>query len=237
MWWAWEGGNFPTYVRRHLPKVRLDCTEIDPGVLQVAELYFGFRTDPQLRVFIADGRDFLVQRPRDELYDAIFIDAFNGVGFAPVRMATLEFLDICRAQLRPGGVLVVNLLPTDGLVAPRLVTLGHAFPHTYVSQADALVVFARDTAGPPREDLIRRAAGLEASHGFNFPFVPLAASLAWGIADTLGRLAPRTTGVLTDSTPPPLLPILPSITRSIGRNEHCPCGSGRKFKKCHGAPR
>ena len=23
---------------------------------------------------------------------------------------------------------------------------------------------------------------------------------------------------------------------SIGRNEPCPCGSGRKYKKCHGAP-
>ena len=23
--------------------------------------------------------------------------------------------------------------------------------------------------------------------------------------------------------------------RDIGRNDPCPCGSGRKFKKCHGA--
>lgn len=23
---------------------------------------------------------------------------------------------------------------------------------------------------------------------------------------------------------------------SVGRNEPCPCGSGRKYKKCHGAP-
>lgn len=24
-------------------------------------------------------------------------------------------------------------------------------------------------------------------------------------------------------------------TRKIGRNEKCPCGSGNKFKKCHGS--
>ena len=24
-------------------------------------------------------------------------------------------------------------------------------------------------------------------------------------------------------------------TRKIGRNEKCPCGSGSKFKKCHGS--
>lgn len=23
--------------------------------------------------------------------------------------------------------------------------------------------------------------------------------------------------------------------RGVGRNDPCPCGSGRKFKKCHGA--
>ena len=25
--------------------------------------------------------------------------------------------------------------------------------------------------------------------------------------------------------------------RVVGRNEPCPCNSGRKFKQCHGAPR
>ena len=24
-------------------------------------------------------------------------------------------------------------------------------------------------------------------------------------------------------------------TRKIGRNDKCPCGSGKKYKKCHGA--
>ncbi|MGD0579983.1 MAG: SEC-C metal-binding domain-containing protein [Bryobacteraceae bacterium] len=30
----------------------------------------------------------------------------------------------------------------------------------------------------------------------------------------------------------------PARVKSIqaGRNEPCPCGSGKKFKKCHGAP-
>ena len=27
---------------------------------------------------------------------------------------------------------------------------------------------------------------------------------------------------------------LPSGGRKIGRNEPCPCGSGKKFKQCHG---
>ena len=32
-------------------------------------------------------------------------------------------------------------------------------------------------------------------------------------------------------------PILPGQPRSsVGRNELCPCGSGRKYKRCHGSP-
>jgi uncharacterized protein YecA (UPF0149 family) len=26
------------------------------------------------------------------------------------------------------------------------------------------------------------------------------------------------------------------VFKKIGRNEPCPCGSGMKFKKCHGRP-
>ena len=32
-------------------------------------------------------------------------------------------------------------------------------------------------------------------------------------------------------------PILPGqLQGRVGRNEPCPCGSGRKYKRCHGAP-
>jgi uncharacterized protein YecA (UPF0149 family) len=30
------------------------------------------------------------------------------------------------------------------------------------------------------------------------------------------------------------LPSTDPIFRDIGRNDPCPCGSGKKFKKCHG---
>ncbi len=32
-----------------------------------------------------------------------------------------------------------------------------------------------------------------------------------------------------------LNPSQPSVSRKVGRNEPCPCGSGKKFKKCCGA--
>jgi uncharacterized protein YecA (UPF0149 family) len=33
---------------------------------------------------------------------------------------------------------------------------------------------------------------------------------------------------------PDVIPF-PIERRSVGRNEPCPCGSGKKYKKCHGA--
>jgi len=33
----------------------------------------------------------------------------------------------------------------------------------------------------------------------------------------------------------PTKPAAPSEWANVGRNDPCPCGSGKKFKKCHGA--
>jgi hypothetical protein len=29
--------------------------------------------------------------------------------------------------------------------------------------------------------------------------------------------------------------IVPAVSNKVGRNDRCPCGSGKKYKKCHGA--
>ena len=40
-------------------------------------------------------------------------------------------------------------------------------------------------------------------------------------------------GVRPVALPPPATPFVRG-TRKVGRNEPCPCGSGKKFKQCHG---
>ena len=42
-----------------------------------------------------------------------------------------------------------------------------------------------------------------------------------------------TSGASTTSAPEPKAPVAPAA--SVGRNDPCPCGSGKKYKKCHGA--
>jgi Predicted metal-binding protein related to the C-terminal domain of SecA len=28
--------------------------------------------------------------------------------------------------------------------------------------------------------------------------------------------------------------VMPAVSHKVGRNEPCPCGSGKKYKQCHG---
>jgi preprotein translocase subunit SecA len=46
-------------------------------------------------------------------------------------------------------------------------------------------------------------------------------------------------GLIRGDTPalpkPPPGALTPNPYAGVGRNDPCPCGSGKKFKKCHGA--
>jgi preprotein translocase subunit SecA len=39
----------------------------------------------------------------------------------------------------------------------------------------------------------------------------------------------------TDEADPRLRPVDPELLKNVSRNAPCPCGSGRKFKHCHGS--
>jgi preprotein translocase subunit SecA len=62
-----------------------------------------------------------------------------------------------------------------------------------------------------------------------------------GLASGAGAGAPaasralRTAEALAASDPRPVsAPIVRSEAEKVGRNDPCPCGSGKKFKQCHG---
>jgi preprotein translocase subunit SecA len=53
----------------------------------------------------------------------------------------------------------------------------------------------------------------------------------------LDATIPAESGVAGEATPAAAAPVEPFVRgdRKVGRNEPCPCGSGKKFKHCHGA--
>jgi spermidine synthase len=124
------GGSMPMYTRRLMPRLRMDAVEIDPLIVDVAHRFFGFRTDPGLRVHTGDGRAFIEQVPTGS-YDLIVLDAFSDEGI-PVSLATRQFLEAARDALAPGGVVVSNLWGRSPLYASMLATYGSVFDQVHL---------------------------------------------------------------------------------------------------------
>jgi spermidine synthase len=101
------GGCLPGLFARYLPERELTVVEVDPLVAELAGTYFGFEPGPNVRLALADGRDFLTgQAPA--AFDQIWLDAFSG-DYVPPPLSGLAFLELCQSRLTPGGLLAQNL--------------------------------------------------------------------------------------------------------------------------------
>jgi len=100
------GGSLPMFLRKHYPAAHIDVAEIDPGVVDVAKQFFGFREDERTRAHVGDGRQF-IENVRQG-YDIIFLDAF-GARDVPKHLTTQEFLLAVRRALVTSGVVVSNV--------------------------------------------------------------------------------------------------------------------------------
>lgn len=106
----------------------LMSVEIDEMIYDVAVDLTGFETGPQNDVAIEDGRVFL--RRNDEEWDWIVIDAFVKNSQIPPHLTTVEFYDLVKRRLAPGGVLAINLHAGTRLFDSIVATLKQSFPST-----------------------------------------------------------------------------------------------------------
>lgn len=90
-----------------------------------------------------------------------------------------------------------------------------------------------DKAHPlrPSHDIFARYQLLRDDPDNDSPFHPDAAAIAQRRAAEEARLARRRAEYYTR----PQLPQPRQVAPKVGRNDPCPCGSGKKYKKCHGA--
>ena len=100
------GGYLPGLFARFLPERELTVVEVDPLVVELAGTYFGFAPAPNVRLVLADGREFLAGA--EAPFDQIWLDAFSG-DYVPDHLCGLSFLKLCRDRLNPGGLLAQNL--------------------------------------------------------------------------------------------------------------------------------
>jgi spermidine synthase len=162
------GGSAPKRFWRDFPALDIQTVELDPVVADVAYRYFNLPRSPRLDVEVADGRRFLADD--DRRWDVIAIDTFYADSI-PFHMTTIEFLELLRARLAPGGVVVVNTIGSirgsgSKLFRSLLKTYRTAFPTVLVhpvrgpGESDEallnLMIVATDGAAPQKAFLRQR---------------------------------------------------------------------------------
>jgi spermidine synthase len=170
------GGRIPLVLHQHLPNTLIESVDIDPAFVRIAERFFGVAYDSRQQVHIGDGRAFLNQvRPR---YDIIIVDAFSDASDNLDHLATVEFYQICRKHLTPSGLLAINMLRSDVLVAPKVSALATIFPELIVCPLlHSLVFFAPRQPRQRPLPIAQRAFQLEAQLGAGMPLVARAREL------------------------------------------------------------
>jgi spermidine synthase len=113
------GGTMTHFLRRYDPALQVDAVEIDPEIVRIAAHYFGVTPRENLRIFTADGLQYLNETK--ETYDVIYMDAFlkpsastDATG-VPQTLKTRQFLTDIQTKLAPDGMVVFNLNYHDGL--------------------------------------------------------------------------------------------------------------------------
>lgn len=226
------GGRIPMIFHHYFPNVVIESTEIDPNVVSLAKRFFGIRPDYRMKVFVEDGRKYLEKNSSNtSRYDMILVDCYTGVGKHPYALSTKEFYGVCKAHLATGGVVVSNLVRSDPLFREKMHTFLESFSYVRQYQSESVDVFFgsdHELIGP---EVIRRAEEAYERHSFWFPFKELAKDLRPAISEHSGI-------TLSDESDRGKLPggLSPEdpVFYGVGRNELCPCGSGKKFKNCHG---
>jgi spermidine synthase len=220
------GGRVPMVLHHFFPEMVIESTEVDAEVVRVARRWFGVAPDERMLVFTEEGRSFLARQPETVPYDIILVDCFTGSGQHPYSLSTVEFYELARAHLAPGGVLATNLVAADPSFEQKIATMQASFAHVWrFETAGANVLFGSDE--PTRLDTLREHAELVFRRApFSFPFVELLDQI--NECPPAGPAEVLTDGDRVEATADDLM------FHGVGRNDPCPCGSGRKFKQCHG---
>jgi len=102
------GGTLPVALNELYPEAKIDAVEIDPAVKTVAETYFGFQENDNMKVILKDARVHTKRAlAAGQRYDLIMLDAFNG-DYIPEHLLTREYLEETRELLTEGGVVAAN---------------------------------------------------------------------------------------------------------------------------------
>jgi len=127
--------SIPKAYLADLPEVRVDVSEIEPSLPDLARKYFNVEEDDRLNTYLEDGRRFLLDS--EKTYDVIFSDVYYSLYSVPAHFTTTEFFEIARDRLSQDGILILNIMGDLSRKQPSLAmseirTFQQVFPNAYV---------------------------------------------------------------------------------------------------------
>jgi spermidine synthase len=142
------GGAFtlPRAILTYLPSAHVDVVEIDPLLPRLARKYFQLKHNRRLKVYVADGRDYINQCQRT--YDLIIVDAFHEYDI-PISLLTVEAVQDYARLLAPGGSLAMNIIARYRSSTPTLI---HRVMASLRPGFTSLALFPADVHDSPRDE-------------------------------------------------------------------------------------
>lgn len=155
------GGTLPEVYHTLFPEAEIIISEIDEAVLSVAEDFFDFAQTDKIKVDIGDGRVYVKRAAlRNESFDLVIIDAFNGE-YIPEHLMTEEFLQEIKQLLPEDGMLVSNTFSTSRLYDAESQTYQNVFGEIInlrMNNTGNRIIIASRQSLPDLNTLNRRAA-------------------------------------------------------------------------------
>ncbi len=173
------GGSLPRFFHHYFAESIIECTDIDPTVVEVARKFFGIQFDDRLKVAIQDGREYLAQQNSTVKNDIIIVDAGFGSGYMPYRLVTQEFYKLCKTRLSMAGAVVVNLFHKQEFNAAAVKTIQTVFAQVYICNLETgnSIVIATNAPDLAHNEIFLKAELIQDFHNLGFSLIEMSLQL------------------------------------------------------------
>ncbi|MEG4230620.1 fused MFS/spermidine synthase [Microcoleus sp. Pol11C3] len=173
------GGSIPNFFHHYFANAIVECADIDPEIVEVAQKFFGILFDDRLKVAIQDGREYLSQQNSTVKYDIILVDAGFGSGYMPYRLVTQEFYELCKTRLSSAGALVVHLFHKPEFNAAAVKTLQTMFVQVYICNLETgnSIVIATNAPDLTKNEILLKAELIQDFHNLGFSLIEMSLQL------------------------------------------------------------
>lgn len=173
------GGSLPRFFHHYFANAIVECTDIDPTVVEVAHNFFGIQFDDRLKVAIQDGREYLAQQNSPVKNDIIIVDAGFGSGYMPYRLVTQEFYQLCKTRLSSAGAVVVHLFHKQEFNATAVKTIQTVFAQVYICNLETgnIIVIATNSPDLDKNEIFLKAELIQDFHNLGFSLIDMSLKL------------------------------------------------------------